>query len=619
MAPPTLPPADQALVDRVFYAYRQAEPEHKRFRMQAEKSYGLYRGFQDFRTQAKKGDLDEVTAEAKKTWGAELFIPFVYSTIETIVPRMVAHRPRMIVVPRNEQALGSVRNMKIVIDAQQKQIDYETMLQSIAKDGLIYALGVGKTRWKFETRMQTTIVPDFNNPENWVKAPAAETVTFDDAVAERVDPFDFMWDPMGDSMQTVQWVIHRLWRNQAFIRRMVEKGYWRASENDPECPWSLQDLIDSSPTTKRSQVWDQRLSAEGFRTESGREDYLHEVWEFHDGNQVITILDNTFPVQAGPNPSGAATMPFQIYRPTIVGGRFVGISEVEPIQHLQYEINTLRSQRRDAATLALMRTFAYNETAIDPDDLIFGPGLAIPVNGDPREFLFPIDVPELPASSYREEERIVDDIQRTSGISDPVTGGDVGASETATGVQLVQAAATMRIQNKTRLLENQIIVPQGYEFIFLNQRRILTSRDYAIPEQPDPNDPLIPAWKMVKIGPRELMGRMAIEVEGGSTAPENTPQMRQDAQIFFGLANDPRLDGSKLLIRGLELMGVDQPEGYLAPAAMQVPAPMIEAFLTQIGVPPEAFAQFVAMAQEQSEQGQNGGPPQPQPEGAPVA
>ena len=112
-------------------------------------------------------------------------------------------------------------------------------------------------------------------------------------------------------------------------------------------------------------------------------------------------------------------------------------------------------------------------------------------------------------------------------------------------MQLVQAAATMRIQNKTRLLENQIIVPQGYEFIALNQRRILTSRDYAIPTEPDPNDPTIPAWKMVKVGPRELMGRMAIEVEGGSTAPENVPQQRQDAQMFIQLSQDPRLDGAE--------------------------------------------------------------------------
>jgi hypothetical protein len=41
---------------------------------------------------------------------------------------------------------------------------------------------------------------------------------------------------------------------------------------------------------------------------------------------------------------------------------------------------------------------------------------------------------------------------------------------------------------------------------------------------------------MVKIGPRELMGRMAAEVEGGSTAPENVPQQRSDAQAFVALS-----------------------------------------------------------------------------------
>src|SRR5262245_57993692 len=101
MAPPTLPDADQALVDRVTSRYKFAEPTHNAFRSQAEKFYSLYRGFQDFKSRARRGDRDEVITQAKKTWGAELFIPFVYSTIETIVPRMVAHRPRMIIVPRD--------------------------------------------------------------------------------------------------------------------------------------------------------------------------------------------------------------------------------------------------------------------------------------------------------------------------------------------------------------------------------------------------------------------------------------------------------------------------------------------------------------------------------------
>jgi hypothetical protein len=600
---------DRELVQIVESAWQRAEPEHKTFRAKAEEFYRLYRGFTDFRDQARDArDRDMLVSEAQATWGAELFIPFVYSTVETIVPRMVAKGPRMIVVPRDEQALGNVHNMKIVVDAQCKQIDYETVLQVIGKDGLIYGLGVGKTRWKYETRMQVKATPHPLEPGRWIEGPPEKTVAFDDAIAERVDPFDFLWDPFGDSMTTVEFIIHRLWRSAAQVRRNVESGIWRAQENDPECPWTLEDLLAGRARTQRSNVWDQRLAAEGYNTSGQRQDGLHEVWEYHDGQQVITLLDACYPVQAGANPSGQAQIPFQIYRPTLVGGRFVGISEVDPIRHLQYEINTLRSQRRDAATLSLMRTFAYNETAVDPDDLVFGPNMAIPVNGDPREFLFPIPVPELPASSYREEEAIVSDIQRTSGISDPVSGADVGASETATGVQLVQAAATLRIQNKARLLETQIIVPQGYDFVALNQRRILTDRAVSVPQEPDVNNPTVPAWRMVTIGPRELMGRMSVEVEGGSTAPENVPQQRSDAQAFVALSQDPRLNGEKLLIRALQLYGVDQPEGYVKGAEQQVPASQVEGFLSQLGVPPEAFVQFLDQQQQQQQPQMAGGP-----------
>jgi hypothetical protein len=616
-----------AIVER---AYRQAEPDHRQFRLKAEEDYKLYRGFSEFKRDAKtrSRDADQVISEAQNEWGAELFIPFAYSTVETIVPRMVSTGPRMIVVPRDAQALGNVRHMKLVIDAQQKQINYETILQTIAKDGLLYALGVGKTRWRYEKRTQTIAIPDPADPQgdHFIEGPPTEVCTFDDAIAERVDPFDFLWDPLGDSMDNVEFVIHRLWRGPAAVRRNVANGTWRAAENDETCPWTLEDLLSSRARTQRSDVWDQRLTAEGYNTESQRQDALHEVWEFHDGNQVITVLDAAYPVQAGANPGGVSRMPFQIYRPTVVGGRFVGISEIEPIKHLQYEINTLRSQRRDAATLSLMRTFAYNETAVDPDDLVFGPNMAIPVNGDPRDFLFPIPVPELPASSYREEDAIINDIQRTSGISDPVTGGDVGAGETATGVQLVQQAAGMRIQNKARLLENSVIVAQGYEFIALNQRRILATRMVPVPQEPDPFTPNIPAWKMVPVGPRELMGRMAIEVEGGSTAPENVPQQRQDAQMWIQLSADQRVNGEKALIRAFELMGSDQPEGYLRQPQPMVPAEQIQGFLSQLGVPPELFAQFLeAQAAQQQQQAQQGaqqqgppedGPPQPAMNGA---
>src|SRR3954470_4760304 len=229
---------ERELAQIVERAYRLAEPEHRTFRHKAEGFYKLYRGFTEFRKRARTDfrDRDQAVSAAQDEWGADLFIPFAYSTVETIVPRMVAKGPRMIVVPRDERAINSVRAMKLVIDAQCKNIDYETVLQIIGKDGLIYGLGVGKTRWRYEQRTQVKAIETLT-PGVYHESEPQRIVAFDDAVAERVDPFDFMWDPNGDTMDNVEYVIHRLWRSPAQVARNVRDGIWRAAENDKTCPW----------------------------------------------------------------------------------------------------------------------------------------------------------------------------------------------------------------------------------------------------------------------------------------------------------------------------------------------------------------------------------------------
>jgi hypothetical protein len=57
-----------------------------------------------------------------------------------------------------------------------------------------------------------------------------------------------------------------------------------------------------------------------------------------------------------------------------------------------------------------------------------------------------------------------------------------------------------------------------------------------------------------------------IEIEGGSTAPKNLPQLIQQAQgmqQMFG--NDPDIDQRQLKRRMLELSGVLHPDAFLVP------------------------------------------------------
>jgi hypothetical protein len=119
------------------------------------------------------------------------------------------------------------------------------------------------------------------------------------------------------------------------------------------------------------------------------------------------------PVVMGMNPARHKQMPFSVFRPATAGiKQLPGIGVIQPIQQLR-EMSTLRSQRRDNAALKLAQVFAYSDGAIDVGDLQFFPGAAIPVHGEPRDFLYPVQVGDIPNSSYNEEDRIVQDIERT--------------------------------------------------------------------------------------------------------------------------------------------------------------------------------------------------------------
>ena len=220
----------------------------------------------------------------------------------------------------------------------------------------------------------------------------------------------------------------------------------------------------------------------------------------------------------------------------------------------------------------------------------------------------PLETQDIPFSSYREAQEIQGDIERTSGISDTSTGADPGASQTATGIQLVQAAANARIQNKTRRLEIEVIKQQARHWICLNQRHILEARDVQLPAPPTPDEPER-RWAWFKVGPNELAGEFDIEPEGGSTTPENIPQKRQDAQLKLAVLGSPAasmLEPRLFLISILEDLGFKNPEQYLG-APMQIPPQTLELIvqlLGEVGMRPEEAQQLVEGALQMSLQQQ---------------
>lgn len=579
------------------------------FKERCEHFYRLYRGFKKFRyawEAAGPNDRDGVLLDAKKTWGANLHIPLSFRTIETMVPRAIAHRPRMLYLPRQERWQDNVENVRLLVDSQQEQIDIELSFQDVMRAGMIYGLGPAKSFWRTEWAPRRRVKRRMFRPDKFVVGRVFMEKIFDDPDFEDVDVFDFMWDPFGSDLNRgsnrCRWIVHRVWLGLDQCLERIKSGVWNTESAKGLTEERLRAMGNGQ---KYDEIWNERMAASGFGsfTNPARGEQVHELWEYHDGHRVITVLDRQLLVQDAESPC-VGMIPFQVYRPTRIPKQMVGIGEIEPIQHLQRELDTLRSQRRDAATIALCAGYAYDSGMIDKEDVVFGPAALIEVNnGRPSDALMPLQVRDIPGSGYQEEQVIRTDFDAVTGINDALDPSSGGQIQTATEAQLVQAALSKRIELKSRRFEVEVVRQAARCFLYLNQRMIVSNRDPI--RQPDEGYDMADAaregrWRWFDIGPGELQGEFEIVPEGGSMAAENVPQMRQDAQIFLGPAfqNNPYIDPRRPLMKGLQLMGVKDPQAWLKKEDPPVP-PLALEVLKKMGIDPRIIQRAVTVAQQQ--------------------
>lgn len=584
---------DQALLERVLNLLAIWEPYHKRWLTRANHFYSLWRSVQNWRDAVSGASsprgADDIVRDGQQVFGPELFIPMCFATVETIIPAMLAAPPEMNNIRgRTEASESNAANVKALIEAQHEKMKYELRLQTVAKDGLIYGTGIQKTYWKTEYRKRRKHYQAADPGGGMVPLEMLEQV-YDDPDCIAVDPKDAILDPFGEGIDNCDGIYHRAWRSNRYVQRMVEAGRWRNLTGH-----GLSELADSS---KYDEVMRERelavpQPARESRSNAGRQP-IHEVLEFHDGEQVVTILDRKVVVASGPNPNWHGELPFQLYRPTEITHEMHGMGEIEPIEKLQEELNTLRTERRYNAALVLQRVFAYHEGLVEKEDIQFGPGFAIGVNGDPRELIFPIQIGDIPNSSYEEEDRITGGIDKVSGISDTVMGAGLSPGDTATGVQLVQSAASRRIENKTRRLEIEVIDPGAQQMLELNQQRILDDREVPVPATPTPDEPER-RWRWIQLGPMDLAGEFVVKSSDRSTQPENIPQNRADAQMAMTIfGENPTVDQRKLLEFAVRKMGVSNPETWMAAPDATVPAEVLNR-LADYGVDPMMITKALA-------------------------
>lgn len=554
---------ERQLVERARKDFQYASKARKPYEDRWAKWYGLhrqYRRFAEEATVASERDRDMVVDEAKRTFGAELFIPYVFAVIETMLPRLLMNNPRMRVKPRHK-ALNRDRAeaVRMMFEERQREIDYALRLIPVARSGLMYGLGVSKNFW--DRKERSTLALERSSIRARIMGPYVKprVDVNEGPQMEDVDILNFFWDPAAKDLDTSRFVIHRTWRSLDYIAERVKRREW--------APVSIEDVKQMSPENPRDSVFKDRQEAAGLTTEQdSSHDRLHEIWEWHhEGRKLGTVLDGQIPVQMG---EGFEEYPFSIWRPTLQQTEFVGIGEIEPIVSLQHELNTLRSMRLDNAMLTMQKAFIYAEGLVDPADFIIGPGKGIPVEGGAiADAIQPINFGELPGSAYQETQEIKSDIELATAVSEAVAGGggsSGGANETATGAQIVQAAANTRVELKTKMLSHEAVASDTRQWLeMFRQHTLLTPREIAV-EGPQ-------GYEWVEITGEDLDLVEAVLPEDDSLAPENGPQKRNDALALNNqLAGEQVIDPRKRVRYLLDAHDIPDADAWILPEQMEM-------------------------------------------------
>jgi hypothetical protein len=568
------------LVEQVMNRFHEAQKWQRQYHPQWENLYGLWRSYRKLKKEhagiATQRGRDELIRQYQSdSESFELFIPQAFAVVETVLPRILSNDPRMLVLPLDQPAEESAEPVKRLFERDQAAINYDIKLQGPARSGLIYGLGGQKNFWEKLYRQGRTRKHLWGNVFFTKKG---QRLIHDGPQAEPVDIWDLFWDPAGFDVKSCDYMIHRTWRSARYIMDKVASGQWEEMSGE---------LVNSLGTDNgRGEMWQPRWEAAGIGSYSAEgSNRLHEVLEYHDRDKVVTILDKQVLVQEMENPFNHGDLPFSIFRPTLAPNEFVGIGEIEPIAHLQAELNDLRTLRRDQARAAMGAGFFYSRGMIDPADMEnVNARSYVPVLGDPADVVKPMPFHEIPSSSVTEEEAIKSDMERATGISEAVAGtGQVASSTTATGTQLVQQAAEGRIKQKGKNLAKELIRPAAAQWLELYRQHVSGSQDVRV-DTPS-------GYHWVKVKPKDVAANLEIVPEAGATEPENPAQKQQTfMNMIQALAPfAEQLDQGELLKRGLEMFGVPHPDKLIKepePEGQEV-VQVIGDYLAEAGVPPE--------------------------------
>lgn len=454
-----------------------------------------------------KGILDK----SQYPWRSKLFVPWSFTVVEAIIPKVFARDPKWRAIARNPDfPEDAPRVVGDLLTYQWSHMGMRTKMYDYIKDSLMFSKAFAKVTWNFKTKTNKFMEPIVGeNDEITFKETVKSAIEHDDPKVEIIDPFDIYIDPDATSCGyggDGSYLIHR---------KTVPLAELKDNPN-------YKNVDKIAEASSADQYMDKLTRYNENIPQTDKHKDLVEIFEYWEKDRLIVIANRSIILRDSPNPYHHKEIPFVELDDYRDPHNLYGQSELSVIDPLQREINSIRNQRRDYDNLALNPVILHIPgTLRNPNSAVMAPGNmwnVTDLNG-----LAPFALPQLQGSSTEIEQQTAQDIQRTVAIDEIGIGLLPGDSQrrSATEVVTSQSVAGKRFAVKIALLE-EAVKKIGQLVFALNQQFLDQERMIQIVGQRG-------ATEWVELSPDDIRGEYFIDIEVGSMLPKDEIAQRQEA------------------------------------------------------------------------------------------
>ena len=447
--------------EKLFQKFRLQRDDAKRYfldflKPRYDRSYKLYTSY--------NGDR----AKEIQSWQANVFVPYTFSVVETMKPRILDARPDFNVAGRNEIDQEKAIKLQQTNDYTWEISGMDDISEDFVSASMIYGMSWLQTWWKKDVRAGKYFVgKDVNTKKK--KYADKEITHYDAPAVECVDNYGFWYDWRNIPHASKQFFFKRLVKNGSEIRRRypdadpsrLELAFLNVGAADLTDYGSIR--IDVKGTHEQIvrgadatgvRAWGSSVTGnvtdllDRYQSSNDPDLQFHEVFERHcPFDDTFDVWVNDVPVLDGgqiPNPYNFKEAPFIDLPFVRIPFEYEGMGYPLLLEQPQVMLNLIKNQRLDAATMSIHKMWIVNPLAnIKKEQLVTRP-FGIVWSSDPngvREVQFS-DIKE---SSYREEEMLKSDMRYASGVDDFSMGvaGDVGS---ATAVRHLRESTLERVR-----------------------------------------------------------------------------------------------------------------------------------------------------------------------------